>query len=288
MLGRVKVRIFGYHSADTSDISTDQLMYAVLSNAVTSASISGKGRSPTGLLEGSHVFGFFADGEDAQVPVIMGSYGGKPKEAGAVQDGDGFKDPNDKYPSYPPGEADTNRLTRAEKLDETIVQKKKDDKDTGVEIAYGGSWDQPETPYAAKYPYNHVYESEQGHITEMDDTEGAERLAQWHKAETWWEIGPDGTQVEVFQKDKYKIIVGDEFVHVKGNVDVTVEGVQKVLVVGNAYLEIKGNKFEHVHGNSTLQIDGNYTVTVNGTMKICHWFTVELSLHVSISIDLHK
>jgi len=258
------VRIFGYHSANTSDISTDQLMWAVVSQPITSAAISGKGTTPLGPLEGTHVFGWFADGDDAQVPIVFGTYGAIPQQEGASSDGDGFKDPNGKYPSYPPGEQDTNRLARAEKLDETIVQKKKDDRDTGVSEAFGGSWDQPETPYAAKYPYNHVRESESGHIWEVDDTEGSERVSGWHKAETWYEIGPDGTQVEVFQKDKYKIIVGNEYVHVKGNVNVTVDGNSKVLVKGNAFLEVKGNKQEFVHGNSTLHVGGNYTVQVDG------------------------
>ena len=34
----------------------------------------------------------------------------------------------------------------------------------------GGKWDQPEIPYAAEYPHNHVYESEGGHLKEFDDT----------------------------------------------------------------------------------------------------------------------
>jgi hypothetical protein len=41
---------------------------------MTSASISGVGRSPTGITEGSKVYGFFYDGEGAQFPVAVGSF----------------------------------------------------------------------------------------------------------------------------------------------------------------------------------------------------------------------
>ena len=41
-------------------------------------------------------------------------------------------------------------------------------------VVTGG--DEPETPYAAEYPHNHVYESEAGHIREMDDTPAKERI----------------------------------------------------------------------------------------------------------------
>ena len=38
-----------------------------------------------------------------------------------------------------------------------------------------GNWNEPEVPYAAEYPLNHVRETESGHVEEWDDTVGAER-----------------------------------------------------------------------------------------------------------------
>ena len=35
------------------------------------------------------------------------------------------------------------------------------------------------------YPKNHVYETESGHIKEFDDTEGAERIHEYHKSGTF-------------------------------------------------------------------------------------------------------
>ena len=64
-------------------------------------------------------------------------------------------------------------------------------------------WNEPKTSdqnksgsirYAAKYPYNHVFESESGHIKEYDDTPGSERIHEYHTAGTFYEIDADGTK----------------------------------------------------------------------------------------------
>jgi hypothetical protein len=39
----------------------------------TSASISGVGHSPTGIVENSKVIGFFMDGSAGQVPIVFGT-----------------------------------------------------------------------------------------------------------------------------------------------------------------------------------------------------------------------
>lgn len=72
-LGRVRVRVFGLHPDDENLVPNDHLPWAIPVQPVTSAGIFGVGQSPTGLLVGSYVFGFFADGQDAQIPVVIGS-----------------------------------------------------------------------------------------------------------------------------------------------------------------------------------------------------------------------
>ena len=78
-LGRVKVRCIGFHTDDKENIPTEHLPWADVIQPVTSAAISGIGRTPTGLIEGTHVFGFFRDGREAQEPVILGTSGGIPE-----------------------------------------------------------------------------------------------------------------------------------------------------------------------------------------------------------------
>jgi len=68
-LNRVKVRAYGYHSAD---IATDKLPWATVMMPTTSASYKGVGGNHH-LEVGSWVVGFFRDGVSAQDPIVMGS-----------------------------------------------------------------------------------------------------------------------------------------------------------------------------------------------------------------------
>jgi hypothetical protein len=72
-IGRVKVRIHGHHTEDKSKLPTKGLPWAFVMTPVTSASISGCGASPIGLVENSKVVGFFMDDDGQQIPVIIGS-----------------------------------------------------------------------------------------------------------------------------------------------------------------------------------------------------------------------
>tara|TARA_R100001463_G_scaffold7363_3_gene23210 strand:+ start:226 stop:2088 length:1863 start_codon:yes stop_codon:yes gene_type:complete len=106
-IGRVKVRCFGHHTGNKIDLPTKDLPWAQVMLPVTSAGISGIGQTPLGLVEGSHVFGFFRDGEDRQEPVVMGSMPGYPAELADTEKG--FYDPNGEYPRYI-NSPDTNQL----------------------------------------------------------------------------------------------------------------------------------------------------------------------------------
>ena len=74
------------------------------------------------------------------------------------------------------------------------------------------------------YPYNHVFESESGHITEVDDTPGAERTFRQHKTGTYEEIIADGTKTVKVIGDNYEIIMGGSNVYIGGAVNLTVAG----------------------------------------------------------------
>ena len=110
-LGRLKVRCYGVHTDIKSDISTDDLPWAVPIMPITSASISGVGTSPTGPVEGTWVFGFFMDGIDLSQPFILGTLVGAPTDKPNTTYG--FSDPNGVYPKIiEPGESDVNKLAR--------------------------------------------------------------------------------------------------------------------------------------------------------------------------------
>jgi len=88
-LGRVRVRIFGFHSDDKSKIPTDKLPWAAPIMPITSAAI---GQSPTGSLPGAWVMGFFRDGMNAQDPIVWGTVYGKPNATS-------IKSPDGSYPA---------------------------------------------------------------------------------------------------------------------------------------------------------------------------------------------
>lgn len=71
-LGRCKVRIKGRHTENKSILPTKDLPWCYIMLPATSASISGVGRSPTGIVEGTKVVGFFMDGDGEQIPIISG------------------------------------------------------------------------------------------------------------------------------------------------------------------------------------------------------------------------
>ena len=119
-LGRVKVRCIGFHTDDKELIKTEDLPWAEVIQPITSAAISGVGQSPTGLVEGTHVFGFFRDGAEGQEPVVLGSSGGIPEDFSNPSRG--FYDPRDlnerRNAPYPPLAIDrSNTGKKAEIID---------------------------------------------------------------------------------------------------------------------------------------------------------------------------
>lgn len=75
-LGRVKVRIFGWHPENKSEMATQDLPWAQVMTPTTSASKDGIGHSPNGLQVGSWVVGWFMDGADGQFPLVIGTLPG--------------------------------------------------------------------------------------------------------------------------------------------------------------------------------------------------------------------
>ena len=91
-LDRVKVRIQGIHTHDTSLIPNSDLPWAQVAIPVTEGGSSGIGANAS-LKPRAQVFGFFLDGKNSQLPLVLGSI---PKiETYANQSGDA----DNAYPS---------------------------------------------------------------------------------------------------------------------------------------------------------------------------------------------
>jgi hypothetical protein len=282
-LGRVRVRCLGYHTEDLIKLPTKDLPWAHPMNPITSATVSGIGQTPLGVVEGTWVVGFFTDGPTAQQPVIMGTLPGVPKNLPTQGDSKGFQDYL--YAAFPKyAETDVNRLAVNSKIESegfseednphsTLTQRRATRElavgtaqidgvvggvapfPTDLDDDNGGKWDQPEIPYAAVYPNNHVYESEGGHIKEFDDTRNNERIHERHTSGSGYEIGPDGTKVTKVVKDNYNIITNDDYCHIQGTSRATIDKGLRVRV--NSKGESGNNYNIEVGQGASLNIEVN-------------------------------
>lgn len=174
----------------------------------------------------------------------------------------GFKDPNKKYPLKEfLNEPDTNRLARNDNINNTVVGTKDATRTRKVPVAINNAtWDQPESPYNAAYPFNHTYQSESGHVQEFDDTPENERIHFYHKRGTFLEWDANGSQVNKIVGDGYQIIDRNGFVYIKGSCNLTVDGVTNVLFRSAANIEVVGD--------ATIVARNNVDMKVSGTMNL--------------------
>ena len=335
-LGRVRVRCIGFHTEDISALPTTDLPWAHVMHPVTDPSMHGMGSTPSFLVEGSYVIGFFRDAGDKQQPIIIGSLPGNPESAADPRSG--FNDPrginaiqtqykgNPVYGPYPVdgvnytmasghqlGESDTSRLAQDENsenhnalINRRAMRLSGDPSDlsgNGVptatkpnlsavsdvaETETRGFWEEPHPkghsatikPYpSSKYPYNHVHESESGHIREIDDTPKAERLFTQHKSGTFEELHTDGSKVIKVIGDNYEIIAGDSYVSISGSVNLTIAGTVREYIKGDYHLEVEGDYTQKIGGNIRTkvgyksggnveeEIKGNHAYNISGYVR---------------------
>ena len=350
-LGRCRVRILGWHTADKTELPTDHLPWAHALMPITSASQIGVGQAPVGPIEGTWVMGYYRDGELAQEPVMVGTLHGVPERYAKKDTGfyDSRLDTPDKdrqgmsdkgkslsggtpatmtaFP-FPPknietvsgGEVKITEYTDAERRSQSflpglaansweqfqnprninvpttsVYARGEDDDSTDVNttgiIAFknrnrlatnittafkpnaelqsripADEWDslnnasqditkisQPPSPYGAKYPFNHVYESESGHLIEIDDTPSKERLHWYHRSGTFTEFHPKGIRTDRTMGHHYNIVTGNEETYIRGaeKKAISLDSIQNI-----------GGKAEFVSGKDMkiMSEAGNLTV----------------------------
>jgi hypothetical protein len=161
---------------------------------VTSASYRGVGDTPS-LIIGSEVFGFFADGNRGEVRIIVGSIPQQPDDdnSNALSFEARGKNPETKRKIHP------------------------------IE---------PDSAYAAEYPFNRVIKTRAGHMIELDDTEGSERVHIYHSSGTSIEMAPDGRLTVRNPGDSFEVVGGIKNIAVSGDVNVEVGGSLNAVVKG--------------------------------------------------------
>ena len=306
--GRLRVRILGQHTENKTILPTADLPWALCVLPITASGVSGIGQSATGLLEGSWVFGFFRDGQYRQEPVILGSLPGRPTNL--ADNRKGFNDPNEIYPKYK-NEPDVNRLAVNSKDSDgneinpsLALTIRRATRITGIATADfnailtasgdpiagsdGTVWNQPEIPYNAVYPYNHVYETESGHLKEYDDTPNAERIHERHRSGTSTEISANGTRTDLIKGDHYTLIDGNKQAYVQENHDLTINGRYKLYINKNGQTN---NHYDIQIGpgaNVNIQVDnGDINLhTLTGRLNLNSGGDTNLKVGGSLTIDV--
>ena len=147
-LNRVKVRCFGYHTDDLSEVKVEDLPFATVMMPNTSPSVEGIGQNHQ-LLSGSWVVGFFRDGPSAQDPIILGSI----------------------------------MSFTEEKIDTSL----------GFQGTYGNKEGTSDVPTEVDdLNANQVTKTVGGHLIELDNTSGEERINVKHKSGTTLLIDKNG------------------------------------------------------------------------------------------------
>ena len=167
---------------EDDSFDTDQLNWAHVMMPSTSACVDGVGDSPN-LSVGSRVIGFYMDGEEKQQPMIIGS-----------------------FPTIPDNDDNRHSLNWLHRGKNVIPKSL-----VGPE---------PESPYAAEYPFNRTIMTKAGHVIELDDTPENERVHIFHASGAYIEINNEGRVVIKSPVDSMDIAGGIKTIFANGNVDI--------------------------------------------------------------------
>lgn len=180
----------------------------------------------------------------------------------------GFIDPSATYPTKEYAEQqETNKLIRGV-IKGTVVEDKNKNRVTGIKLPYDNSFDEPESPFNGEYPYNKVTQTESGHVVEVDDTPGNERLHIYHKSGTYVEIDSNGTVVKRTVGSSYEIIDKNGKIAIRGVADISVNGACNIFVGNDANMEVIGNVNVTCHNDINVQAGGIMNLTAKEEINI--------------------
>ena len=154
-----------------------------------------------------------------------------------------------------------------------------------ISTASGSTWSEPKIPWHAIYPYNHVHQTESGHVIEMDDTPQWERLHWYHRTGTFTEIHPTGIKVDKIVNNYYNIILGAKYTHIEASDYTTIDGSQEIFVQGSKQDKIEGDysiavkkgRFNVNNPLGAISFEGQ-DVTIKATGKLildCESYTLK-------------
>lgn len=96
---------------------------------------------------------------------------------------------------------------------------------------------EPNFPFKGEYPYVKSNRTESGHLLEIDDTPGHERILQQHKSGTYEEIHHNGERVMKIVGKNHHITMQDENIYIEGSAIVSVKGNITLRVGGTVVIQ---------------------------------------------------
>ena len=114
------------------------------------------------------------------------------------------------------------------------------------------------------------------YIKEYDDTPGAERIHEYHRAGTFYEIDHAGNKVDYVKGDRYDISLNDDYVYVKGRVVPTYDNEVLIRCTDRLDLSSKwkmqiwsgGDLDIHSKRNINLKADGDINLQADGHINL--------------------
>ena len=151
---------------------------------------------------------------------------------------------------------------------ERVIATFHEESDEESEEESGVMFAEPPSEFAGEYPMVKTTISESGHIMQVDDTPGFERISERHRTGTYREVNADGRIVEKSVSDKITIVSNDDHIYIEGTGKVSIGGSHIINIVGDSVQVINGDVKQVVRGDSYTETAGDSTVLTMGDAKV--------------------
>lgn len=266
--GRVRIRAFGIHPSYESELMpTEDLPWAVPINGA----YGGTSQIPRIT---DWVFGFFADGRDAQHPFLMGVVPGQNLQSmtgSGEQNASSYTRPSnesERFYAQPP----LRPAQSGENLHETQVVLQDATRRDGVTVARDGhpdgiqeqrGWSEPAVATSSDPAKTTIFSSTYGDsFVEVNGQEGNEFISLSHASGSHVQIDKNGDVKVRSISDLYLGSEGHTREFTGARRDVTVEGKYTVNVLGDCTLEVAGDLNHVVHGDYNLNVGGRAAFSI--------------------------
>lgn len=140
--------------------------------------------------------------------------------------------------------------------------------DAQGELSDGPEAPEPPPQNQAVYPFNRAYKSPSGHVWELDDTPGAERIRLYHRQGTYLEMLPDGSLVTKVVGKRWHYVSADDLRAVQGAVKEIFSSTYKKQVGERSEEIYLSDRFVHVAKGEQRIYKAGLTQTVTGLWAV--------------------